>query len=518
MSGGGIPLAAIPLRDGSQLHITQEGVKIGERFYTLASIQDARQVAPEPETVALRVAGVGLVQFQPARAGDGAVALEALFRLRPDLRPAGFAPQAAPQTPYPPYAQPYPSYPGYPVYPQYPPYPGYMPGQMPMLPPSPPPGFPPPPPPFGMPCAPNPNTMQGEITPIPRDFGQLMGAIFQLYGKRFRSLLLLALCVVLPPMLLWGGVETAGYFASMQTTPPPPPPSSQPTNTCSSLFVTSDNSFVAPSIDILLLAGGVVALVVLLVALFTAWQTATLSLGARDAVLGRPINISASMRGGLRRMLPTLGAQIITGFISAIFLLPGYVLLALALISLFSIDGCVSDTRFTHSIAFFEAYLFSACLALPFGLIINYFFWVRLGFAPYAAATMRLGPGRALAASWRLTRGNWWRTFFVLFLMTLIVGAIGGIVGQVAGLYPPVAFLIVTPAIQVLSAPLLALTYMVLLSDLRLRSEGYTAVTQDARPTGGAEQPPTGAEAPPAAPLTQPGEATQQQQSAPPLG
>jgi hypothetical protein len=147
---------------------------------------------------------------------------------------------------------------------------------------------------------------------------------------------------------------------------------------------------------------------------------------------------------------------------------------------------------------------------------------VRLGFAPYAAATMRLGPGRALAASWRLTRGNWWRTFFVLFLMTLIVGAIGGIVGQVAGFYPPVAYLVVVPVIQVLSAPLLALTYMVLLSDLRLRSEGYAAATQDTSTgdtsTGGAEQSPPGAEASPAAPLTQPGEATRQQQSAPPLG
>ncbi|HEX8035915.1 MAG TPA: hypothetical protein VF510_18815 [Ktedonobacterales bacterium] len=515
MSGGGMPLAAIPLRDGSQLHITQEGVKIGERFYALASIQDARQVVPEPETVALRVAGVGLVEFQPARAGDGVVALEALFRLRPELRPAGFVPQASPQAPYPPYAQPYP---GYPVYPQYPPYPGYMPGQMPMLPPPPPPGFPPPPPPFGMPFAPNPNSMRGEITPIPRDFGQLLGAIFQLYGKRFRSLLLLALCVVLPPMLLLGAVETAGYFASMQITAPPPPSSSQPIDTCTPLSSVFSDSFVAPSTDILLLAGGVLALVVVLVALLGAWQTATLSLGARDAVLGRPISIGASMRGGLRRMLPTLGAQIITGIISAISLLPGYALLVLGFISLFSLNPCAGQTQLTHTVALSEAYIFSACLALPLGLIINYFFWVRLGFAPYAAATMRLGPGRALAASWRLTRGNWWRTFFVLLLMTLIVGAIGGIVGQVAGLYPPAAYLVVVPAIQMLSAPMLALTYMVLLSDLRLRSEGYAAATQDTPSSGGAERTPPGAEAPPAGSPAQPGEATQQQQSAPPLG
>src|SRR5689334_7400014 len=92
MSDGTTYLVALPLRNGAEARVTPEGVHVGDAFYALASIQDARQVAPEPETVALRVAGTGLVEFQPARAGDGAVALEALFRLRPELRPAGFAP------------------------------------------------------------------------------------------------------------------------------------------------------------------------------------------------------------------------------------------------------------------------------------------------------------------------------------------------------------------------------------------------------------------------------------------
>ncbi|HST88666.1 MAG TPA: hypothetical protein VLJ14_09825, partial [Ktedonobacterales bacterium] len=108
MSGGAAPLIAIALRDGTVLRVEAVGVRLGDRLYELARIQDARQVAPDPETFALRVAGSGLVEFQPAHVGDGAVALEELFRLRPDLRPAGFEPPRPPAPGmYPPAPPPY---------------------------------------------------------------------------------------------------------------------------------------------------------------------------------------------------------------------------------------------------------------------------------------------------------------------------------------------------------------------------------------------------------------------------
>lgn len=534
MSGGGVPLAVIPLRDGSQVQITQEGVKIGERFFALASIQDARQVSPAPETIALRVAGTGLVEFQPANMGDGARALDALFRLRPELRPAGFAPGAAPQVPY---AQPYlpntQPYSGYPTYPQYPPYPGYMPGPMPpnmppamppqpgyplpqgapMLPP-PPPGFPPPPP-FGMPFAPNPNTIQGEITPFPRNFGQLLGAIFQLYGKHFRSFLLLALCVVLPLALLFGVIQTVQYVVFLGGPSCSPLLNTNPSATsCTppTWFTTT------PPTDLVFLASGIALVVLVLAILFGAWQTAALSLGARDAVLGRRIGVGASVRGGLGRLWSTLGAQFVTGLLLLLTMIPLIVLYVLLFMSVFAITPSMNNTQASHTSALFGAYFLSLCVAAPFCFILYCFFWVRLSFAPYAAATMPLGPGRAIAASWRLTRGNWWRTFFVLFLMGLIVGAVSAVGEPLALIFPPVFYLLAFPAIQVLSAPLLALTYIVLLSDLRLRSEGYAAATQDATPAGGASSAPQGGNAPPFGPPAQPGEAAQQQQSGPPLG
>src|SRR5262245_53168332 len=92
MSGPGVLPVIIPLRDGAELRVDVDGVSVYGRRYERERIQDARQVAPEPETIALRIAGAGLLEFQPVRPGDGRIALEALYRLRPDLRPAGFAP------------------------------------------------------------------------------------------------------------------------------------------------------------------------------------------------------------------------------------------------------------------------------------------------------------------------------------------------------------------------------------------------------------------------------------------
>ena len=80
----------IPLRDGTELRVAAGGVYAGETRYGLEQIQDARQVSPDPETIGLRVQGVGLVSLVPARAGDAAVALDTLYQLRPDLRPAGW--------------------------------------------------------------------------------------------------------------------------------------------------------------------------------------------------------------------------------------------------------------------------------------------------------------------------------------------------------------------------------------------------------------------------------------------
>src|SRR5215472_13317620 len=153
--------AAVPLRDGGELRVDAEGVHVRETRYGLEQIQDARQVSPDPETIGLRVEDVGLISVVPVRVGDAAVALDALYRLRPDLRPAGWAlPTYWPSAygPPPGYAPP----PGYPLWPYAgaPLYPGYA-------------------------IVPGTPVRRGGLAPWPQSIGDVLGTIFRLYFENF---------------------------------------------------------------------------------------------------------------------------------------------------------------------------------------------------------------------------------------------------------------------------------------------------------------------------------------------
>jgi hypothetical protein len=494
MAGEGSPVVVIPLRDGSELHIGPEGVQVGERLYVLGSIQDARQVAPDPETIALRVAGAGLVEFQPTRPGDGAVALDALFRLRPDLRHAGFEPAPtiprgfpAPPLPPPPltgqpYAPPpmYPPYgapPGYtpPMYP--PPAPGYAP---------PPPGYAPygypPPPPGYFPMPRNPNQDTPQLTPVPRDFGQTLAAIFTLYGTRWRTWLLLGLLVAaLPTLVTAAGELLVRNLLGLQ--PVPITSGIGSSTSFSSSTCTVPSLFQSVPTDSIALDVGVSVGFLLLGLLFSAWQTATLAGSARDAILGRQVRIGQNAIAGLRRLIPTLGASVL---LTAIILLVASPVIAATVGELYSASSVnLCDTTAVASGGLGATTAF-ACLTCVFAfpcLAGVFLFATRLGLAPYLTATQEVGPLRAVAASWRLTRDNFWRTFFVLLVMgilVLLVSAICSAVGVATGYFSTVGGdLIAIPLVQLLIAPLLALTYITLLYDLRLRREGYAAVTAE---------------------------------------
>ena len=124
------PFVTIPLRSGASASVRHDGVHVDERMYALADIQDARQVAPDPVTIALRVANERhVVELQPAQTSDGALLLEALFRLRPELRPAGFEAPATLPAGFPPLPQPthQPASPApWGAHPSWPPHPGHV--------------------------------------------------------------------------------------------------------------------------------------------------------------------------------------------------------------------------------------------------------------------------------------------------------------------------------------------------------------------------------------------------------
>lgn len=521
MGGPGGSLLSIRLRGGGELRVTPEGVWIGERFLALAAIQDARQVAPDPETVALRAAGAGLVDFQPERAGEGGLALEAIYRLRPDLRPPGFDARELPI--------------GFPVAPPPPgqataPLPQY--GQLPRdyrVPPPAPPynypppyGYPPPPAQPNVPTAPTAPAMptapatpsaptaptrpppysqpplgarfggpeqaawtasRGELTPFPRTYGGLLGAIFQLYNRRFGKLALITICVALLPTAANGfanlvllhalGINPLTGTANLAGS------TCQDPTTCNPFAIFHPLQGNALALD----AGlGIAAL--MLSWLLTGWQLASLAVAARQAVLGRRIGIGASLGAGLRRLFPALIAWGLAQALIYALLAPTAGLYTYLIVNLFPAGAPTASAAASTSPAVSASALLS-CFALVGGIIGVCFFNTRLGLAPYAAAAERVGPFRALGRSWRLTRGSFWRTFGIWLTIAVLTVVPTYFAGQIfASLSAPFAYLLLLPLIQIVTAPLMALTWVTLLYDLRLRREGYAAITAQAAERG----------------------------------
>ncbi len=442
MSGGVAPLASITLRDGTQLQVATDGVHHGSQIISLAKIQDARRVSPNPEVIALRVAGTGLVEFEPEQSGEGSVLLEALFQLRPDLRPAGFGSQEASPSGYPeasywggtgirsgpssPYGSPAPF--------------GY--GEI---------------------GAMAERRARGLLTPVPRGFGETIAAIFQLYGSKFRLWLLLGLGVVPLAAILDGGFSFLLFSHILQL------------NSSSASFSTS--SCFLPAIQLetgatLLRDGIASAALWLLSLLVTSLQTAIMAIAARDAALDHPLAVKPTYGSAWRRFVPTLGASFLAGSAYWLVLAPGFLSYGYAYATGSRVNFCQGSGA--NGSALVAVYLGSVLLVV--GIVLAIVFAVRLGFAPYIAATSNVQARQAISRSWQLTRGHFWRAFFVI----LLTGTAAYLVLYIASAFPPlVTILIATPIASLLTVPFIALTYTLLLYDLRLRHDGYASLTQE---------------------------------------
>jgi len=514
------PHVVIPLIDGRSLIIAPDGIRDGQRFFELSTLMRAERLSTVPESLAFEVQKLGQIVFQPARPGDAALALDALYRYRPELRPVtavsatpdvnigapvaasdatpavsgtppdgqqATAPGATPTlppaweatpaappawdaTPAAPPVGAYPPYPGYspypgapmppgaapgapsnPVYPGYPPYPPYAPG-------FPPPGAPPTPYgayPYGPPLA-APGAPTSGVPPYPRGFGELLGAIFSAYGRYFLPLVRLALVAILLPEVIVGLVQ-AGVYLIVGANPLGPA-----LDTAAPLFAQMGVN--VPASGPTLSTGqfqvySQLNLIIVLVGLLAgAWEVALMAQGAREAALGRPLRVGAALRAGLRRVLPTLGVTLLVGLITFAALLPG--LLALGLTIATGSSGA----------AFLGVALTTA------GVVFAIFLAIRLSLAPYIAA---LGLGHAISQSWTLTQGHWWRVFGAVVLVSLIIGVVESLFANVQLASFLVGVAIVTPLIVTVATPLLSLTYMTLLYDLRVRRDGYPTVMRE---------------------------------------
>jgi hypothetical protein len=502
----------VPLRDGGELRVDAEGVQVSETRYSLEQIQDARQVSPDPETIGLRVQGTGLVSLVPARVGDAAVVLDAIYRLRPDLRPVGWAPLQGPGTPAePPLGQTTPSgSPGQPGSPPQvsfapPPY-GVLPGYAP--PPSywppaygPPPGYTPlpgyPPGPYvgapqfpGYAIVPGTPVQRGGLGPWPQGIGDVLSTIFRLFFENFWRFLLLGLALATWPAML-GGLLIMGALAYFGINPLDGlfqiltnflnsvnslarNPTGAPTAPFN--FPTPTPGFVA-----LIVAGGLVYLIIALV--LSAWQAAAFGIAARESVAGRPVRVGAAVGEGLRRLPSALGAYLVLEAIIVGLYIVWVIIFAVLQIGLVAVFASSSNGSADAGVTLI------ILLGVPIGELLLYvaviYFAVRLGMAPYIAGADHLSPGAAIARSWSVTRRSWWRTFTPLLVIYLVVNLVSNII------VTPLMFvslagmaLVGLPLEAALTGPLLGLALIVVYYDLRLRQEGFVPLAAQLRLTG----------------------------------
>jgi hypothetical protein len=498
-----VPPTRAPLIDGRELRVEADGVHIGEQFYPFTHIQEARLLFLRPETIGLTLARVGQVEYSFARPGDGVAALEAIHRLRPETRradapapaaeaPAGyFAPVAPPEpaqpgqtqpyAPYPPYAAPPPQpgapfgappfgapRPGYPPAPNQPyrPYPPF-PAQMAR------PAAPVPfPPPVIEAYGPEPNRTRAELTPTPRRSGQLIGATFRQYGKRLGALLALALLVAALPSvviaLLDALVSQLSGVNPLAGAPNPINTFLQVANGQTPATTTPATTAATPqdtAIGLLSLAAVVLTLLV------AAWTTAALTVGAREATLGRPISIRTCARAGLSRLWPTLWALFFLYGMLAIIAIPG---LGLALAFVLGPSEPGAGAQITSADVVALAIIAGVIAVITLALVA--YLWSRFALYPTAAA---LGMPQPLRVAFTLTSFGWWRIFWALLVVTLLTGGLTLAASAAQLLSVAVATVLLAPLIQLIAGPLSALIRVGVLYDQRLRREGYALFQQE---------------------------------------
>lgn len=108
---------------------------------------------------------------------------------------------------------------------------------------------------------------------------------------------------------------------------------------------------------------------------------------------------------------------------------------------------------------------------------------VRLTLAPVLVVSQSLSIGSAIARSWRLSRGSWWRIFGIVLVVSLVIGVLGGVIstimavaevfpGSAAGIWVVTALsMLVNALVGAVSAVLLQVLVTLLHVDLRIRHE-----------------------------------------------
>ena len=217
---------------------------------------------------------------------------------------------------------------------------------------------------------------------------------------------------------------------------------------------------------------------VLLAFIIDLMLTGMLTVVVGRSVLGRPVSAGQAWRAARSRLLPLLGATLLTVVIVA------------------GIWAVLVGICIAVVVAARPAGAVIIPLAVIAGVVLAPWIWVRLSLFAPAVVLERQGPVQSLHRSSRLVKGSWWRVFGIQLLTGLIVSIASAILtipfglGQraIAGHTSSLAVEAVAAIVGAvggiiagtITRPLLAGVIVLLYVDLRIRREGLDMALQTA--------------------------------------
>lgn len=311
--------------------------------------------------------------------------------------------------------------------------------------------------------------------PQPLGVGELIDRAFRLYRKRFGILLLTAAILLIPYAIISGltmGSAMVGYIDLIENI------GSQAPDSPEELFTEMGLPFMSFM--------GTIFLISILGLLVNGLATLSLTRQEIAGLNDEKMTVMQGLRAGLNRLGSYIGLIFlgIAAFIG-VLLIFGLIVGLFALLT--SGGGGGSDAAIAGGVVGFMCLYFIL-------ILVAIYFAVRWSVVIPVMVEQKLGPIDSLRTSWRLTNGNFWRTF----LFSIVLSILGAIIVSVpAAIISQLGLLLlgqlenmfvmqsvstaVSSLFSVVWIPLYTTAYLMYYYDLRVRNEGFDLMQRVSR-------------------------------------
>ncbi|MFD8800924.1 hypothetical protein [Streptomyces atroolivaceus] len=257
----------------------------------------------------------------------------------------------------------------------------------------------------------------GVIPLAPLRLGDVLGGAFSTMGRYWKQLFGMAAVLYGGAALLMATAVAVAYSAVSGHL---------------ERVVSLDYDESASSADIvpLVTAGSALALLgIVIMAIVSGLMYAAVPTVLQEAVLGRPIAFAAVWRRAWSRVVPVIGALILTALFAVVpvlLLMAAFVAMIVSLVTMDSGSG--------------------AGVAVSLGVVgalitgpLAVWLWIKVCLAPAVVVFERQRPVAALRRSSQLVRGDWWRIFGITLLAGLMAAVAGYVIQMpfsILGLFP----------------------------------------------------------------------------------